>query len=60
MPQSGRVGIGISICSYAGRVRVGVGTDAGLVPDPEVIVAGFHAEIAALQERAAAQRHSGL
>lgn len=44
VPQSGRVGLGVSIFSYAGHVRMGVGTDAGLVPDPEVIVQGFHEE----------------
>jgi hypothetical protein len=46
--------LGIAICSYAGRVRLGVGTDAGLVPDPETIVRGFHEEFAELQRRAAA------
>ncbi len=45
VPQAGRVGIGISICSYAGAVRMGVGSDAGLVPDPERIVTGFHEEL---------------
>jgi diacylglycerol O-acyltransferase / wax synthase len=49
VPQAGRVGIGISICSYAGRVRMGVGTDAGLVPDPEHVVTGFHEEFEALR-----------
>jgi diacylglycerol O-acyltransferase len=44
VPQSGHVGLGISILSYNGTVRLGVGTDAGLVPDPHTIVAGFHAE----------------
>ena len=48
VPQSGRVGLGVSILSYDGSVRLGVGTDAGLVPDPEAIVAGFHAEFAEL------------
>lgn len=48
VPQSGRVGLGISICSYAGEVRLGVACDAGLVPDPSDIVAGFHAELASL------------
>jgi diacylglycerol O-acyltransferase / wax synthase len=52
VPQAGRVGLGISICSYAGRVRLGVGTDAGLVPDPEEIVAGFDREFAEMQRRA--------
>ena len=44
VPQSGRVGLGVSILSYDGTVRLGVGTDAGLVPDPQAIVAGFHEE----------------
>ena len=49
VPQSGKLGLGISILSYAGSVRLGVVTDAGLVPDPERIVEGFHVEIAAMQ-----------
>jgi diacylglycerol O-acyltransferase len=52
VPQAGRVGLGVSICSYAGQVRLGVGTDAGLVPDPEVIVRGFHEEFEAMQRLA--------
>ena len=44
VPQSGRLGIGVSILSYAGRVWLGVITDEGLAPDPEEIVAGFQAE----------------
>jgi diacylglycerol O-acyltransferase len=52
VPQAGRVGIGISICSYAGNVRLGIATDAGLVPDPEVVVAGFHEELEELRRRA--------
>jgi len=52
VPQSGRVGLGVSICSYAGHVRLGVGTDAGLVPDPEGIVKGFHEEVAELKRLA--------
>jgi diacylglycerol O-acyltransferase len=52
VPQAGRVGIGISICSYAGGVRLGVGTDAGLVPDPENIVAGFQEEFEAMRRLA--------
>jgi WS/DGAT/MGAT family acyltransferase len=52
VPQSGRVGMGVSIFSYAGHVRLGVGTDAGLVPDPEGIVKGFHEEMAELKRLA--------
>jgi len=44
VPQSGRLGLGVSIFSYAGRVWLGVATDQGLAPDPEVIIAAFHAE----------------
>lgn len=42
VPQSGRLGMGISIFSYNGKVTLGVATDTGLVPDPERIVEGFH------------------
>jgi WS/DGAT/MGAT family acyltransferase len=52
VPQSGHVGLGVSIFSYGGRVRLGVGTDAGLVPDPSAIVDGFQAELDALMHLA--------
>jgi diacylglycerol O-acyltransferase len=48
VPTTGRMGVGVSVLSYAGEVRLGVLTDAGLVPDPETIVAGFDAEFEAL------------
>ncbi|HEX2254570.1 MAG TPA: wax ester/triacylglycerol synthase family O-acyltransferase [Thermoanaerobaculia bacterium] len=48
VPQAGRVGLGLSICTYDGRVRVGVASDAGLVPDPEAIVAALDDELAAM------------
>jgi hypothetical protein len=60
VPQAGRVGIGISICSYAGRVRLGVGTDTGLVPDPENIVAGFHEELEAMRRLAGRAEETGV
>ena len=50
VPQSGEVGLGVSILSYAGRVRLGVMTDRGLVPDPERVVAEFEAEFAHMCE----------
>ena len=37
VPQSGRLGMGVSIFSYAGMVNIGVMTDYRLVPDPEAI-----------------------
>jgi hypothetical protein len=45
VPQSGDIGLGVSILSYAGGVQFGLITDAGRVPDPGRIVAGFAAEL---------------
>jgi len=45
VPQSARLGLGVSILSYAGQVRLGVATDSGLVPDPESIIEAFHEEM---------------
>jgi WS/DGAT/MGAT family acyltransferase len=50
VPSPGQLGLGISIISYAGEVIVGVATDTGLVPDPEEIVAGFHAEVEEMKQ----------
>ncbi len=50
VPQSGRLGLGVSIVSYAGQVLVGIVTDAGLTPDPESIVEAFHREFDDLME----------
>lgn len=52
VPQSGRLGLGVSILSYAGTVRLGLATDAGLVPDPETIAASFKREFQKLERRA--------
>jgi diacylglycerol O-acyltransferase len=59
VPQTGSIGLGISIFSYAGLLRVGVLADAALVPDPATIVAAFDDEFAALLARAveAGDRH---
>lgn len=48
VPQAARLGMGVSILSYAGEVRLGVMTDEGLVPDPGAIIDGFHAEFTEL------------
>ena len=50
VPQSARLGLGVSILSYAGQVRLGVATDSGLVPDPESIIRAFHEEMTAMME----------
>jgi diacylglycerol O-acyltransferase len=44
VPQSGGIGMGVSILSYDGRIQFGVITDAGLVPDPDAIVERFAEE----------------
>jgi diacylglycerol O-acyltransferase / wax synthase len=48
VPASGGIAVGMSIFSYDGKVTVGVYTDARLVPDPEVLVDAFNAEVAAM------------
>jgi WS/DGAT/MGAT family acyltransferase len=44
VPQSGRLGLGVSILSYAGQVRLAVATDAKLISDPDAIIDAFQAE----------------
>jgi hypothetical protein len=52
VPQSGRLGLWISIISYSGGVMLGVATDAGLVADPERIVECFRLEFEAMRTAA--------
>lgn len=59
VPQSARMGLGISIMSYAGKVTMGILADASLVPDPEALVDDLHAEQAALFAGAAAESRAG-
>ena len=44
VPQSGDIGMGVSILSYAGGVQFGLITDARMCPDPEAIIARFAPE----------------
>lgn len=41
VPQSGGIGMGVSILTYNGKVQFGLITDAGLVPDPENVINRF-------------------
>lgn len=41
VPQSGGIGMGLSILTYNGKVQFGLITDARLVPDPDVIIEQF-------------------
>jgi diacylglycerol O-acyltransferase / wax synthase len=45
VPQSGDIGMGVSILSYNGRVQFGLLVDRGLVADPEDIVRRFAPEL---------------
>ncbi|MGB0128069.1 MAG: wax ester/triacylglycerol synthase family O-acyltransferase [Rhodocyclaceae bacterium] len=45
VPQSGDIGMGVSILSYNGRVQFGLLVDRGLVEDPEQIVRRFAPEL---------------
>jgi WS/DGAT/MGAT family acyltransferase len=45
VPRAGRIGLGISVFSYNGAVRLGVACDAHLIPEPDTIVEGFEAEV---------------
>ncbi len=44
VPQSGSIGIGVSLLSYAGRVFVGVIADQALVAEPQALVDQFAKE----------------
>jgi WS/DGAT/MGAT family acyltransferase len=44
VPMPGNLSLGLSILSYAGKVVVGIASDAVLIPDPEVILDAFNAE----------------
>jgi diacylglycerol O-acyltransferase / wax synthase len=59
VPQAGRLGVGISILSYANRLYIGVATDAGLVPEPVGILDGFHIELEQLKNVALAVKSTG-
>jgi len=48
VPQSGNVGLGVSILSYGGGVQFGVITDTQLCPEPQKIIDAFAPEFAAL------------
>ncbi len=48
VPQSGNVGLGVSILSYGGGVQFGVITGTQLCPEPQKIIDAFAPEFAAL------------
>lgn len=44
VPQSGDIGLGVSVLTYAGQVQFGLIADAQLCPDPAAVVRGFAPE----------------
>ena len=48
VPQAGDIGLGLSILSLNGTVRVGIGADDATVPNPKRLSDAFEAEFAAL------------
>jgi WS/DGAT/MGAT family acyltransferase len=48
VPQSGTVGLGVSILSYGGGVQFGVISDSTLCPQPQKIIDNFEPEFAKL------------
>jgi diacylglycerol O-acyltransferase len=50
VPHVGRIGVGVSIFSYAGTVTLGVATNASLGIDPVELVAAVEEELGVLEE----------
>jgi WS/DGAT/MGAT family acyltransferase len=49
VPQSGGIGIGVSILSYNNKVEFGFVADAALVPDPQAMIDDFMDEFQAIR-----------
>ena len=54
VPQSGRLGLGMSVISYAGEIRLGVATDASLVRDPDQLVRAYDRSLESVLDHAGA------
>jgi WS/DGAT/MGAT family acyltransferase len=55
VPQSGSIGVGISVLTYAGQVFVGMIADADVVPDPQRVVDLFAPEFDRLRRSVGAE-----
>ena len=58
-PQAARVGIGVSLLSYAGRVAVGVSADTAQIAHPQQVIDAFCAELQSMLGRNPAIRIAG-
>lgn len=59
VPHPARLGLGLSIFSYDGCVRIGVRSDVAAVARPRDLVETFEAELAALAREAGVERDAG-
>jgi WS/DGAT/MGAT family acyltransferase len=59
VPQSGNIGLGISIISYNGKVTLGVMVDEQLVREPQRVIDGYEQELAELEQRFLARSGTG-
>jgi len=50
VPAAGTIAMGIDMMSYDGGVTVSLQVDAGLVPDPEAIIADYEREVETLRQ----------
>ncbi|MEP2615695.1 WSD1 family O-acyltransferase, partial [Marinobacter alexandrii] len=60
VPQSGSIGIGMSIFSYAGTVQLGITVDKNVHADPDEIMAYFQESFEALSHVALAGRQGAV
>jgi diacylglycerol O-acyltransferase len=56
VPVTGPLGLGFSIFSYAGQLRVGLASDAHLLPDHDHLLALLNEEVSALDTPTASSR----
>lgn len=59
VPRAGKIGLGVSIFSYADDVLLGIACDAGRVPNPEGIIEGFRSEFEQLKRDYAPRETAG-
>lgn len=58
VPQSGNIGIGMSIFSYADTVQFGITIDKGIPAEPEAVMQHFKDSFQALYQAALTEEHS--
>ncbi|GGE53523.1 hypothetical protein GCM10011533_02470 [Streptosporangium jomthongense] len=60
VPQSGNIGIGMSIFSYAGTVQFGITVDKAIQADPDAVMGYFRESFEALSHAALAGRQESI